>query len=122
MIANPRQGADAFRQLLDGELGEVLRNAADTMGIADVDDHEAWERELLDPDALVLRFIHGRDRVEIGAEELDHVDLELVRRTERSQERLSWAQRTYRRWAAKHLHLARSMIGQKTRIEPEHRE
>lgn len=27
MIANPRQGADAFRQLLDGELGEVLRNA-----------------------------------------------------------------------------------------------
>src|SRR5689334_14696318 len=83
MIANPRQGADAFRQLLDGELGEVLRNAADTMGIADVDDHEAWERELLDPDALVLDFIHGRDRVEIGAEELDHVELELVRRTER---------------------------------------
>jgi hypothetical protein len=28
----------------------------------------------------------------------------------------------YRRWAAKHLHQARSMIGQKTRIEPEHRE
>lgn len=39
MIANPRQGADAFRQLLDGELGEVLRDAADTIGIADLDDH-----------------------------------------------------------------------------------
>lgn len=122
MIANPRQGADAFRQLLDGELGEVLRNAADTMGIADLDDHEAWERELLDPDALVLQFIHGRERIEIGPEELDHVDLELVRSPERSQERMSWARRTYRRWAAKHLHEARSLIRQKIRIEPEHRE
>ncbi|WP_197502096.1 alpha/beta fold hydrolase [Mycobacterium sp. E2733] len=122
MIANPRQGADAFRQLLDGELGEVLRNAADTMGIADVDDHEAWERELLDPDALVLQFIHGRDRIEIGAEELDPVELELVRRTERSQERMSWARRKYRRWAAKHLHQARSLIRQNTRIEPDHRD
>jgi hypothetical protein len=119
MIANPRQGADAFRQLLDGELGEVLRDAADTMGIADFNDHEAWEHELLDPDALVLEFIHGRERVEIGADELDHVELELVRSTERSQERMSWARRTYRRWAAKHLYQARSLIRQKTRIEPE---
>jgi len=69
-----------------------------------------------------LQFIHGRDRIEIGPEELDHVDLEPVRRTEHSQERISWARRMHRRWAAKHLHQARSMIGQKTRIEPEHRE
>lgn len=122
MIANPRQGADAFRQLLDGELGEVLRNAADTMGIADVDDHEAWERELLDSDALVLEFIHGRQRVEIGAEELDHVDLELVRRSERAQERMSWARRTCGRWAAKHLRQARSVIRRNTRIEPDRRQ
>lgn len=92
------------------------------MGIADLDDHEVWERELLDPDALVLQFIHGRERIEIGPEELDHVDLELVRSPERSQERMSWARRTYRRWAAKHLHEARSLIRQKIRIEPEHRE
>ncbi|MCV7198033.1 alpha/beta fold hydrolase [Mycobacterium angelicum] len=122
MIANPRQGADAFRQLLSGELGKVLRDAADTMGIADLDDHEAWERELLDPDALVLEFIRGRDRIEIGTEEPEHVELELMRRTERSQERMSWARRTYRRWAAKHLHQARSLIRQNTRVEPEHRE
>lgn len=122
MIANPRQGADAFRQLLDGELGEVLREAADTMGITGLDDHEAWERALLDPDALVLQFIHDRDRIEIGPEELDHLDLELVRQTERSHERMSWARRTYRRWAAKHLHQARSLIGQNTRIRPEGRE
>ncbi len=121
MIANPRQGADAFRQLLNGELGEVLRDAADTMGIADVNDHEAWERELLDPDALVLEFIRGRDRIEIGTEEPEHVDLELVRRTERPHERMSWARRTYRRWAAKHRHQARSAIGRNTRIEPDHR-
>ena len=92
------------------------------MGIAGLDDHEAWERELLDPDALVLQFIHGRDRIEIGPEELDRVDLKLVRSTERSQERMSWARRTYRRWAAKHLHQARSLIGQNTRIRPEDRE
>ncbi|OQZ91949.1 hypothetical protein BST11_06990 [Mycobacterium alsense] len=122
MIANPRQGADAFRQLLGGELGEVLRDAADAMGIADLDDHEAWERELLDPDALVLEFIHGRDRIEIGAEEPDHVELELVRSTERSHERMSWAQRMYRKWAAKHLHQARSKIRQNTRIERDRRE
>ncbi len=116
MIANPRQGADAFRQLLDGELGEVLRNAADAMGIADINDHEAWERELLDPDALLFEFIRDHDRTEIGTEELERVELELVRSTERPHERMSWARRTYRRWAAKHLHQARSMIGQNTRI------
>jgi hypothetical protein len=92
------------------------------MGIADLSDYEAWERELLDPDALVLEFIHGRERVEIGADELDHVELQLVRRTERPQERMSWARRTYRRWAAKHLHQARSLIRQNTRIEPDRRE
>ncbi|WP_082958539.1 alpha/beta fold hydrolase [Mycobacterium sp. E3198] len=121
MIANPRQGADAFRQLLSGELGEVLRNAANAMGIADVDDHEAWERELLDPDALVLQFIHGRERIELGTEEPDHVELELVRTAERPHERMSWARRTYRRWAAKHLHQARSTIGRNTRITPDRR-
>ncbi|BBY08922.1 hypothetical protein MNVI_42400 [Mycobacterium noviomagense] len=65
MIANPRQGADAFRQLLGAELGEVIRNAADTIGIEDVNDHAAWERELLDPDSLLFKFIdvgHHRNR------------------------------------------------------------
>ena len=121
MIANPRQGADAFRQLLDGELGEVLRNAADTMGIADINDHEAWERELLDPDALLFDFIRNDDLTKIGAEEPDHVDLELVRSTARPHERMSWARRTYRRWAAKHLHQARSLIRQNTRIQLDRR-
>ncbi|WP_081282611.1 alpha/beta fold hydrolase [Mycobacterium asiaticum] len=121
MIANPRQGADAFGQLLSGELGEVLQNAADTMGIADLSDHEAWERELLDPDALVLKFIRGRDRIEIGTDEPDHVELELERRAERSPKRMSWARRMYRRWAARHLHQARSITGLNTRIGPERR-
>lgn len=121
MIANPRQGADAFRQLLRGELGEVIRHAADAIGIADVDDHDAWERELLDPDALLLEFVSNDGITEIGAEEPDHVELELVRRTEHPQERVSWARRTYRRWTAKHLHTARSAIRQNTRIHPDRR-
>lgn len=119
MIANPRQGADAFRQLLRGELGEVIRNAAATIGITDVDDLEAWERALLDPDALLFDFIRSDDIDEIGTDEPDHVELELVRSTERTQERMSWARRTYRRWTAKHLHHARSMIRQGTRIRPD---
>ncbi|MBO0864614.1 MAG: alpha/beta fold hydrolase [Mycobacterium sp.] len=120
MIANPRHGADAFRQLLDGELGEVIRNAADTIGIEDVDDHAAWERELLDPDALLFKFIDD-GITEIGVEEPQHVKLELIRHTQRTHERMSWARRTYRRWAAKHLNQTRSVIRQNTRIRPEHR-
>ncbi len=122
MIANPRQGADAFRQLLRSELGEVIRNAADTIGIADVNDHEAWERKLLDPDALLFEFIRGDGITEIGAEEPGHVELELVRHTQRLHERMSWARRTYRRWAAEHMRHARSMIRQNTRIRPDRRE
>lgn len=121
LVANPLQGADAFRQLLRSELGEVIRNAADTIGIADVSDHEAWERELLDPDALLLEFIRDDGVAAIGAEELNHVELELVRHTQRPHQRMSWPRRMYRRWAAKHLHHARSMIRQNTRIRPDHR-
>lgn len=119
MIANPRQGADAFYQLFRGELGKVLRDAADTMGIAEISDCAAWERELLDPDALLFDFIHGDGITEIGSEELDHVDLELVRHTQRPRERMSWARRMYRRWAAKHLSDARSVIRDNTRIHPD---
>ncbi len=122
MIANPRQGADAFRQLLRGELGEVIRSAADAIGIADVNDHEAWERELLDPDALLFEFIRGDGITEIGAEEPDQVELELARHTQRPHERMSWARRTYRQWAAKHMRHARSMIRQNTRIQPDRRQ
>ncbi len=119
MIADPRQGAGAFAQLLRGELGEAIRDAADTIGIADVDDHEAWERELLDHDALLLDFIRRDGITEIGAEKPDHVDLELVRRTRRPHERMSWARRAYRRWAADHIRHARSKIRDKARIHPD---
>lgn len=119
MIANPRQGADAFCQLFRGELGEVIRNAADTMGIADVSDYAAWERELLDPDGLLFDFIDGDEVTQIGTEELEHVELEQVRQTQRPRERMSWARRTYRRWAAKHLRHARSVIRENTRIHPD---
>jgi pimeloyl-ACP methyl ester carboxylesterase len=35
MIADPRQGVDALRQLIDGELGDVLRFAAKVLEISD---------------------------------------------------------------------------------------
>jgi pimeloyl-ACP methyl ester carboxylesterase len=119
MIARPRQGADAFRQLLDGELGEVIRDAADAYGIADVDDHAAWERELLDPDGLLLEFVRDDGSTEIGAEEPDHVELEPVRHTQRTHERMSWMRRAYRRWAARHMQQERSAIRRNTRIRPQ---
>jgi pimeloyl-ACP methyl ester carboxylesterase len=122
MIANPRQGADAFRQLLRAELGEVIANAADTIGIADVNDYEAWERELLDPDALLFEFIRDDGITEIGAEEPNQVELKLVRHTQRPHERMSWARRKYRVWAAQHMHHARSKIRQNTRIQPDRRQ
>ncbi|OBI00391.1 hypothetical protein A5678_17945 [Mycobacterium sp. E2733] len=118
MIANPRQGADALRQLLHGELGEVLRTAADAIGIDDINDHGAWERKMLDPDGLLFEFLQDGTDV-IGEEELDHVELELVREAERTHERMSWAGRTCRRWAAEHRHETRSGIRQNVRIRPD---
>jgi hypothetical protein len=101
MIANPRQGADAIRQLVDGELGDVLRDTADTMGIGDIADTAAWHRGLLEPDAFVLDLVRGTID-EVGVEEREPVELEVVRRAERSHhaKRMPWSQRTYRRWAA----------------------
>ena len=103
MIANPRHGADAMRQLLGGELGEVLRNAADAMGIGRVDDAAAWQRALLEPDALVLE-LNGDAVEDVGVEAPEHVELELIRRAERPQhtKRMPWLRRTYRRWTVRH--------------------
>ena len=44
MIANPEQGVDALRQLIAGELGDVLRFAAKGLGISEWRDSTAWER------------------------------------------------------------------------------
>ncbi|MBV8347170.1 MAG: alpha/beta hydrolase [Mycolicibacterium sp.] len=103
MIANPRHGADAMRQLLGGELGEVLQNAADAMGIGRVDDVAAWQRALLQPDALVLE-LNGDAVEEVSVEAPEHVELELVREAERPQhtKRMPWLRRTYRRWTIRH--------------------
>jgi hypothetical protein len=102
MIANPRQGADALRQLLHGELGEVLRDTADAMGIKNISNASAWELALLEPDAFVFDLNgHGRD--EVGVEKPEHVELQLVRRAQRPahSNRMPWLRRTYRRRAAR---------------------
>jgi pimeloyl-ACP methyl ester carboxylesterase len=111
MIANPRHGADALRQLLHTELGEVLRDSADAMGIRSVDDAAAWERALLEPDALVSE-LNGDVVDEVGVDDPEHVELELVRRAERPQhtKRMPWLRRTYRRFSAGNSERGRSMV------------
>ncbi len=102
MIANPRQGADAFRQLLAGDLGEVLRNTANALGIRDCTDAQSWEDALIGPHALV-RELNDSPVEELGTEELEPVELQLIRRAWRPHwsQRMRWVQRTYRRPAAR---------------------
>ncbi len=83
MIANPSQGADSLRQLLNGELGEVLHSAADVFGIEDWRDVAAWDEALLAPDARV-RELAADKVVELGVAQPEHVDMELVRRPQRT--------------------------------------
>ena len=78
MIANPRHGADALRQLLNGELGEALRDAAAVLGVKDWRDAAAWDRVLIDPDAWI-RELNGDQIEELGDDEPEHVVMELVR-------------------------------------------
>ncbi|MBV8929879.1 MAG: alpha/beta fold hydrolase [Mycobacteriaceae bacterium] len=101
MIANPRHGADALRQLLDDDLGEALRETAKSLGIKDWRDTEAWDRALVDPDSWI-RELNGARIEELGADEPEHLEMELVRRSQRpvhAPEPMPWVQRTYRRWA-----------------------
>lgn len=101
MITNPRHGADAFRQLLHGELGEVLRNTANALGIMDFTDATCWEDALIAPDALVRGLNEGPIE-ELGADEPEPVELEPIRRARRPRwtQRMRWVERTYRRRAA----------------------
>ena len=69
MITNPRHGADAFRQLLHGELGEVLRNTANALGIMDFTDATCWEDALIAPDALAYVVI---------AVDIEHIPAEAI--------------------------------------------
>jgi pimeloyl-ACP methyl ester carboxylesterase len=80
MIANPRQGADALRQLRNRELGKVLRDAAAGLGIRDWRDAGAWDRALIDPDAMV-RELTSDHIDELGDDEREHVVMEIVRRS-----------------------------------------
>jgi hypothetical protein len=74
-----------------------------------VDDAAAWERVLLEPNALVLE-LNGDPLGEVGVEQPEHVELELVRQAQRLQytKRMPWLRRTYRRWAALHSERGRS--------------
>jgi pimeloyl-ACP methyl ester carboxylesterase len=110
MIANPRHGADALRQLLDRELGEALQSTARMLGINDWRDAEAWDHALVDPDSWI-RELNGDRIQELSAEEPEHLDMELVRRSQRpvyAPEPAPWVRRTYRRWVNRRRSVTRS--------------
>ena len=56
LIAQPHRGAGAVRQLLGGELGHILRTAADTLNIVDWQDVSQWEDAMLGLNAPVTRL------------------------------------------------------------------
>jgi pimeloyl-ACP methyl ester carboxylesterase len=110
MIANPRHGADALRQLLDGDLGEVLRTNAKALGIRDWHDFEAWDAALVDSEAWV-RELNGQYVEELAADEPEHLEMELVRSAQRpvhSPEQALWVRRTYRRIVSRRRAVTRS--------------
>jgi pimeloyl-ACP methyl ester carboxylesterase len=76
LIAEPDRGAGAVRQLLAGELGQVLREVAGSMSIADWRDVAEWEAAILGGDAQVCRL---RNHDLIGPEDVcDVVQMERV--------------------------------------------
>jgi hypothetical protein len=81
LIANPRQAADSMRRLLEGALGDVLRQSGGELGINDWRDVEAWDRALVAPDARVRKL--NADNNLLGIDVREQVDMELVRRAER---------------------------------------
>jgi pimeloyl-ACP methyl ester carboxylesterase len=81
LITRPRHGADSVRRLLDGALGDVLRQTAEELSIDDWRDIAAWDRTLIAPDAWV-RKLNTDDNL-LGMDIRERVDMELVRRAER---------------------------------------
>ncbi|MHC9292929.1 alpha/beta fold hydrolase [Mycobacterium sp. LTG2003] len=78
LIAKPAHGADAVRQLLDGALGEALRDLAPTFGVEDWRDARAWDEALFKPDARE-RELSDR-RTVLRYVEREPVEMNLVRR------------------------------------------
>lgn len=77
LIGQPHRGADAVRQLLAGELGEILRSVALDLNIADWQDVSAWEAATASRDGRVLQL---RNDDLIGEEVVcDVVDMERLR-------------------------------------------
>lgn len=67
LIAKPHRGAGAVRQLLTGELGEILRAAAQSLNITDWRDAVEWEAAVLQSRAAVCTLrndnLIGQDSV-----------------------------------------------------------
>lgn len=84
VIANPRHGVDAFRQLLAHGLGPAV--------------HGLTESALIEPDALLYR-VGGTEAVEVGVEPPERVELDVLRRPAQPPQpvREPWHRRAFRR-------------------------
>ncbi|OMC40163.1 hypothetical protein A5740_24405 [Mycobacterium sp. GA-1841] len=83
LINDPWRGADAVRQLLERELGDVLCDTAASIGIEDWRNAQAWEEALIEPGAWLRRLSVGAKTV--GADKPRRVEMELLRRARQSQ-------------------------------------
>ncbi len=90
MLANPRHGADMMRQLLDAELGDVLRDAAREHGAW------GWRDALLTVDSPLLSLEDGPLEA-VGIEEPEPVELDRLRSATRTRPSRRRGTR-HRRW------------------------
>ncbi|HUO37465.1 MAG TPA: hypothetical protein VMU34_06350, partial [Mycobacterium sp.] len=73
---------------------------AAVLGVKDWRDAAAWDEVLIEPEVRV-RELNGDQIEELGDDEPEHVEMELVRRAQRPLHAppMPWIRRTYRRWA-----------------------
>jgi pimeloyl-ACP methyl ester carboxylesterase len=91
MLAHPRQGADMMRQLLEAELGDVLRDAARTHRIDG--GAQGWEAAMLTADSP-LHTLNDGPIEPVGTEAPEHLEMDRLRGAGPGGD----AQRSGRRW------------------------
>jgi len=105
MLAHPRQGADMMRQLLDAELGDVLRDAARAHRVVGVPG--GWQQVLLTPDSP-LHELEERPADTVGTEAVEPVEMDRLRSAARPPRarRLGWFDSWWRRRGSSSLRTA----------------
>jgi len=107
MLANPRHGADMMRQLLEAELGDVLRDAAREQGARGV--AHGWRDALLTVDSPLLSLEDGPLEA-VGIEEPEAVEMDRLRSATRTRPSRRRGAR-HRRWFSRRRKPASASMG-----------